>query len=224
MATTETLKNERMETLFLLTLLATLVQAGFILWDLVTLFPAVEKLLGLAKPNTIYASALMSNLYLALLGAYAGYKEFQRWTDSAQPQDLPDAQTTRFKRGELIVSSWIILAIFAIALWQLQLISRLPNELFRTAFQSFGILFGTYASKGLFSKAKSKDTKIAQDSTQKVIDYVKSNGSIDTETCQKFCLISRFRAYRLLKRLESEGTLKKEGAGKRARYVLATAQ
>ena len=212
-----------METVFYLTLLVTVVQAGFILWDLAAMLPGFGALVGLKEPNKIQTSSLMSNLYLALLGIYAGYKEFLRWTGGPDGQEVPEEQVKRFRRGELIVTFWVVLAVIGLSIWQLRLIERMPNELFRTALQALGIMFGTYASKGLYGKAKKKsaETVMAEsDARQKVIGYIKAKGSIDSEECRKECGLDRGRAYRLLEKLEKEGLIKSEGVKKGAKYVL----
>ncbi|MCX5782006.1 MAG: hypothetical protein NT145_04805 [Elusimicrobia bacterium] len=222
MQTTGThLQNQRIETIFYLTLLVSIVQFGFILWDMFTLIPGVGALVGLRAPNAITSSGLMSLLYLALLGIYAGYKEFVRWTSSEQ--EIPEEQVIRFKRGEFIVSFWIVLTVIALTIWQMRIIARMPNELFRTALQALGVMFGTYASKGLYkesSKKKAEDRTLVNDNQSKVIEYIKANGSIDNETCQKVFNLDRGRAYRLLERLEKQGLIKSEGTGKASKYTL----
>jgi hypothetical protein len=72
------LHNSRIEAIFYITLVITCIQAGYILWDLVSLVPGSDVLLGLEGPNTRTASPYMSALYLIFLGLYAGYKEFRR--------------------------------------------------------------------------------------------------------------------------------------------------
>ena len=219
------LQNQRIETIFYLTLLVSIVQFGFILWDMVTLVPGVGALVGLKAPNAITSSGLMSSLYLALLGIYAGYKEFVRWTDASTSlsAEIPQEQVIRFKRGEFIVSFWIVLTVIALMIWQMKIIARMPNELFRTALQALAIMFGSYASKGLYtksSKKKAEDQTLVNDNQGKVIEYIKANGSIDNEACQKVFNLDRGRAYRLLEKLEKQGVVKSEGTGKASKYTL----
>jgi len=227
MPTTNTkLQNDRIETVFYLTLFVTIVQAGFILWDLTTMLPGVSTLIGLQTPNKIQSSNLMSNLYLALLGIYAGYKEFLRWTSGSTEQEIPEEQVKRFKRGEFIVTFWVVLAVVAMSIWQMKLIANMPAELFRTAMQALAIMFGTYASKGLYGKTKQKkvaDFQVEDDLKQKVLDYIKTNGSVDNDTCQKTFGIDRGKAYRILEKLEKEKLIKSEGTGKAIKYVLIRA-
>ena len=155
--------SKPIEALFYVTLFVTVVQAGFIIWDFLTLFPLFSRIFGLSNPNTVYASSFMSNVYLALLGAYAGTKEVVRWLKPSLELSAATIKTEekkKFKRGEIIVSFWVLFAVVAIAFWQLKLIDRLPNELVRTAVQAIGIMFGSSTSKGikgLRSKSKAKN-------------------------------------------------------------------
>ena len=214
------LQNQRIETIFYLTLLVSIVQLGFILWDMVTLIPGFGAFVGLKAPNAITSSGLMSSLYLALLGIYAGYKEFVRWTSSEQ--EVPEEQIIRFKRGEFIVTFWVVLAVAALTIWQMKIIPRMPNELFRTALQALGIMFGSYASKGLFkksSKRKAEDTKLAGGFSSKILDYISQNGSIDNEACQSLTGLPRYSALRVLRKLEKDRVLRREGKGKGIKYL-----
>jgi hypothetical protein len=138
------LQNVRLEIIFYITLLITAVQAGYILWDIITMIPGGVRLFGLSGPNTIVAISEISTVYLGFLAAYAGYKEFLRWTDTAKPETdrIPQEQVLRFKRGEIIVVFWILLLLMAMVLKAQHLIGRLPNELERVAFQAAGVLLG----------------------------------------------------------------------------------
>jgi hypothetical protein len=122
----------------------------------------------------------------------------------------------------VIVAFWVLLAVVAIVLLQVRLISRLPNELFRTALQAVGVLFGTYASKGLHSRSKKQkedDLGLSSQHGQKIVDYIAANGAIDNEACQKVTGLGQYQVYRLLKRLQDDGVLKSEGANKGRKYI-----
>ena len=83
------LKNMRVEAIFYLTLLVSLVLAGYILWDIYALLFHVQ--------NTHFAVPEMSTAYLVFLAAYTGYKEYRRWmTDTpASRKVVPKEQVIR---------------------------------------------------------------------------------------------------------------------------------
>jgi hypothetical protein len=213
--------EKRSEILFYLTLLITIVHAGFIFWDFITSIPLFAKLIGIAE-NKIFASGYMSTLYLALLGAYAGHKEIKRWTTT---QPTLTYEENKFGRGELIVSGWIIFCAISISFWQMNIIPRLPNELFRTTLQVVGIIFGTYTSKGIYSRVKGKRVKSITIEDQEgksaenmIMEYVKEHGKIDNKSCQKLLGINDDQAYYILSKLVREGKLLQDGKGRNACY------
>ncbi|MBU0951847.1 MAG: hypothetical protein KKH91_03335 [Elusimicrobia bacterium] len=78
----------------------------------------------------------------------------------------------------------------------------------------------------MYGKTKQKkfsDFKVEDDLKQKVLDYIKTNDSIDNDTCQKTFEIDRGKAYRILEKLEKEKLIKSEGTGKAIKYVLIRA-
>src|SRR5271157_5872192 len=85
------IKQEWMEGLFYFVLLVSAAQAGFIVWDLLTMMPWFISITGLANPKNITGTADLSNLYLALLAGYGGVKELLRW--SGHPAYAPPVTT-----------------------------------------------------------------------------------------------------------------------------------
>jgi hypothetical protein len=213
------LQNARLQVIFYFTLLVTMVQAGYIVWDAVTMLPGAVRFFGLAGPNSHYASGYMTSLYLTLLAAYGGYKEYIRWTnsDNASETEVPLQQVIRFKRGEVIVTFWVSLYVLSIVLLQQGLISRLPFEIQATAVGSLGILIGTWASKDKLSSRRKK-TAIHSAHSQKVLAYVDTNKYIENEACQTLTGLGADQVYRLLKRLEADGELGSEGTKRGRRY------
>ena len=100
--TTEQVRSAAVERLFIVTLIVAVVHAGFILWDMGTMILGIK--------NEVVASNLMNNLYLILIGGYAGFKEIKRWL-SKNPADtiMPEEKVIQFQRGEIIVYSWVFL-------------------------------------------------------------------------------------------------------------------
>ncbi|MFH1368047.1 MAG: hypothetical protein ABII64_02845 [Elusimicrobiota bacterium] len=219
--TPQNLQDSRIETIFYVTLLITVVHSGFIIWDTGNM--------ALRRANEIVATGYMSTLYLAFLGAYAGYKEFVRWikpakTLTTEDEDvlIPKSQVLRYRRGEIIVVFWVLLLMTGISLFQLKLIERLPQELYRTAMQAVGIWLGTMASKGLSQRKKRKDSELLDDDLkyeQVILKHIGTTGFVDNASCQEITGLDRNRAYRLLRKLASDGKLKTEGGTKGARYL-----
>lgn len=217
----EDLQNSRIETIFYITLLITVVHSGFIIWDTGTM--------ALHRANDIVATGYMSTLYLAFLTAYAGYKEFVRWlkpAKAANPEEteevIPQSSVLRYRRGELIVIFWVLLLILGITMYQLKVIERLPQELYRTAMQAVGIWLGTMASKGLSQRKKRKDLDALDDDSkfEKVIlKHIEANGFVDNASCQQITGLDRNRAYRVLKKLADDGKVKVDsGTTRGVRY------
>lgn len=207
-------KSVGSDILFKLTMFVTIIHALFIFWDFLMLIPFVSVSLKIAE-NKIVSTGTLSTLYFALLGVYAGHKELKRWTSA--PENISEEILKRSQRGEMIVSGWVIFCVIAIIFWQLHVIQRLPNELFRTTLQVIGVIFGTHTSKSLYSKKQKKALDEMSAMTEqdkeaqkiKIIEIVKSQGKIDNKTCQDTLKIDRYRAYYLFSELIEEGKLVK---------------
>jgi len=135
---------------------------------------------------------------------------------------VPQSQVLRYRRGEIIVIFWVLLLLLGISLYQLQLIARLPQELYRTAMQAVSIWLGTMASKGLYGRKKRKDSDALDDDTKyelAIMKHIEANGFVDNTSCQAITGLDRNRAYRLLRKLASDGKLEVEGGTKGARYL-----
>jgi uncharacterized membrane protein len=220
----DTLRNERTEKIFYITLLVTVMHGGLVLWDLFCLI--------IKKENGVFSSSTFSNVYLLFLGAYAGYKEFVRWMESSstEDEDVSKQNIIRIRRGEYIAFTWIVLLIVCLMLKSLLLIPRLPYELERTAIQVFSVVIGTFASRSLFIRRAKKrvESGIPAESNidfieaeKRILAYVAERGSIDNEEVRKITGFARGMAYKTLERLESEKKLKAEGTGKSIKYVKA---
>lgn len=236
--TTGQVRNAAVERLFYVTLIVAVVHCGFILWDLTTMFLMVK--------NDIVASSLMSNLYLILIGGYAGFKEIKRWL-SKNPENviMPEEKIIQFQRGEIIVYSWVFLFIAAVVLSQVKMISRMPMELTRTTIQSVTLLIATIGSRWVYQNKK--QLRIADSGLRikevtenekgqaapppkgtpntdwecevKVTEYIEKNGEITNDDVRAMLGIDRNRAYRFLEKLEKEGKIISSGEKKGAKYV-----
>ena len=92
--------------------------------------------------------------YLALLSAYVGSKEVQRWAIGFQPDPQTDEGQTpprTFRpRGEWFVGLWavfLLIAVLGSELWPAKL--AYPNGLTLIAFEVLGFYIGSSASRGL---------------------------------------------------------------------------
>ena len=217
------IKDRTGEFLFKLTFFITIVHAGFIFWDFLTLIQPFNKFAGIIEENSVYSSGSMSTLYLAILGIYAGRKEIKRWTQNSGIE-IAEQQSTS-NRGEFIVGTWVVFTVVTLVFQQLHIISRMPHELFRTALQVIGVIFGTYTSRDLHKRKKGGIQNIQDSNLQskdKIIEFIKSNGFIDNASCQKLLNLDRNKAYILLNSLEKEGVLVQEGSRKGSIYKLSS--
>ncbi|OGS23488.1 MAG: hypothetical protein A2297_01680 [Elusimicrobia bacterium RIFOXYB2_FULL_48_7] len=168
------------------------------------------------------SSMIMGNIYLGVLAAYVGQKEFLRWISSAKDDDEASAVMRRkISRGELIVGSWALLAGATVFLWQLKLVASIPAPLLYTLGEVFAIYFGTNISKYLKQKNAKQAIETESDAMSygsQALEYARSNGSVDNEYCQKQFGLSKDQAYRLLNRLEKRGVLKASGGGRNREY------
>jgi hypothetical protein len=241
----EHVKREWTEGLFYFILLVTIIEAGFILWDLLTMMRWFTVAVGLKQANTFTASTDMSNVYLALLGVYSGYKEYARWQGGAPA--VSEDEVAWFSRGAKIVFFWLGLLICSVAIKDLHLIARMPNELMRVAMQSLLLWAGTRCSgithQKRFKKKMNEATAdgmdaAAQDAVslldegikaarrseahgEKVLEYLKTNASITNEKCREITGLSINQSYRLLSDLEDRGNLKSEGTARGKKYHLS---
>jgi hypothetical protein len=197
--------------------------------DLVTMLPGAVTFFRMNGPNSRFATADMSNVYLLFLTAYTGYKEFRKWFDlrSADPTKLasqlvvPKDQVVRFRRGEVIVAFWTLLFVVTLVIQAEGLIPRLPKELARVAVQAICIWMGGLFSEGALRSHKQKKADDYANTTshaQKILDHIDANGAIYNEECQNITGLSSSKAYRLLQRLVSEGELVTDGKNKGKRY------
>ena len=221
-------QTQRIELIFFTTILITLVHGGFISWDLATMIPGGPKIFGLQFPNTITASAYMSTIYLAFLCAYSGFKEFVRWaTPLSIPKGnkagfLPEEETKSLIRVEILAVFWTLLLLVSIFLLQMRLIGRLPNELMRTALQVSVILIGVYTSKGMHMRKRRKYAEKLWsriDFSKVILEYVEENGPIDNASAQHITGLPRYRALRVIKRMQEKKLLVPIGNGRGRKYI-----
>ena len=219
--TTENVRNASIERLFYLTLFVAVIHAGFILWDLVTMILGVK--------NEVYASSLMSNLYLILIGGYAGFKEIKRWL-SKNPVDsvMPEDKIIQFQRGEIIVYCWVTMFIAAVVLSQMKIILRMPMELTRTTIQSLAFLIGTLGSRWVYSNKNKAEIKVLSKEDEILvkqykdwmIDYIRKNGKLTNKAFSENFKLGPDRSYRILDRMAELAILKRQGEGRSSIYTI----
>ena len=221
-------QTQRIELIFITTIILTLVHGGFVSWDLLTMIPGGAKLFGLQVPNTIAASAYMSTIYLAFLCAYSGFKEFVRWATPLNiPKGnksgfLPEEESQSLIRVEILAVFWTLLLLVSIFLLQMRLISRLPLELMRTALQVSVVLIGVYTSKGFHMRKRRKYAEKLWsriDFSKIILEYVEENGPIDNTSAQRVTGLPRYRALRVIKRLQDKKLLVPIGNGRGRKYI-----
>lgn len=224
-STTEQVRSAAVERLFYVTLIVAIIHCGFILWDLGTM--------ALGVKNEVVASSLMNNLYLILIGGYAGFKEMKRWL-SKNPADsvMPEEKVIQFQRGEIIVYSWVFLFIVTVVLSQVKMIARMPMELTRTTIQSVTLLIATLGSRWVYQNKKAATSDKGQGTGEdekgqsmtdgecevKVMEYIEKNGGITNKELRDITGLDRGKSYRILEKMEKDGKIKPDGTFKDVVY------
>ncbi|OGS20515.1 MAG: hypothetical protein A2252_01120 [Elusimicrobia bacterium RIFOXYA2_FULL_39_19] len=170
------------------------------------------------------SSMLMGHLYLTFLAAYVGPKEFVRWLKRTDDEVMTLSENKKITRGMYIVIGWAVFTGVVVFLWQLSIVNEVPETLLYTLGEVVALLCGTEASKYLRNRSATQgkqDTAISINYADKVLDYCKTNNSIDRIACQKEFGLSEDQAYRLLKKLVSQKKLVEFGENKGRRYKLA---
>jgi hypothetical protein len=167
------------------------------------------------------SSMLMGHLYLTFLAAYVGPKEFVRWMKRTDEEALTEAEGKKITRGLYIVVGWAGFTGITALLWQMSFINEVPETLLYTLGEVVTLLCGTEVSKYLRTRQASQvkqDTANQNNFADKVLDYAKVHGSIDTgECCNEFGM-SDDQAYRLLKRLVTDKKLVEFGEKRGRKY------
>jgi hypothetical protein len=121
-------KNKR-DIIFFLLWMATITQAGLILWELLCLTPLGLALFGRYCNPLIHATRGTTLVYMILMAVYAGRNELIRWTSAVNGDGL--------KSGYLAVGLWAGLLIPSLLLENSGTIPITPHELVRTCIRVF---------------------------------------------------------------------------------------
>lgn len=214
------IKEYHARTVYYLIFLGTIVLAGFIIWDMISLIRNAE--------NEIFAHTELAELYVKLLFAFGGYREIMRWVSKGDQDSLGHIYYRKIVRGDRIVCFWICLSILAVSLKQLLVITRIPHTLLYATEWSMYVLLGTRVSKYAFNKSKAgrsrsrgaADSQDDEDFKLKVIGYITSHGRITNDECQKEFNLTKSQSYYGLSCLCKKKVLKAVGRGKGRKYVL----
>ena len=107
------------------------------------------------------SSLFLGNIYLALLSAYAGQKEFSRWQSDPDSTVLGSKTIKKISRGEIIIGLWTLLLGAAVLLVITAHITAVSENLLITVGEVVIIYFGTGASKYLKNKKTARAGKPA---------------------------------------------------------------
>lgn len=167
------------------------------------------------------SSLLMSNLYLAFLTAYVGGKEFVRWFKRRDDEVISVTEAKKISRGVWIVMVWAVFTGVVVFIWQMNLITEVPNTLLYTLGEVVALFCGTEASKYIRNQqvAQSKQDKEAQANyAERVKTYCQEQGSITSGDCQREYGLDKDQANRLLNKLVKDKVLRAEGTTKARKY------
>jgi len=109
-----------------------------------------------------------SDIYLALLGAYAGAGELKRWFSKEQVDCKEDPWLERARKGGMFVTFWLVLYAAAL-LWRVADSGvPMPHELKAITLRTIGVFFVTYSSRRLH-RARRSDSGIQEPDNEAVV-------------------------------------------------------
>lgn len=175
--------------------------------------------LYVATRGTLQMPDRFSELYLVMLGCYGGAPEIKRWMRRQEPIHA-DGWQERLRKGGPIITLWILLYALCVT-WRLADSTRpLPPELKTITMGVIGLFFGTYSLRQFrqrvrraSTQAGERDSGAAEDTELRaqITAFLKARGSATAGTLEEFLQIPRRSLNRLLKEMEGEGRVVREG-------------
>ena len=185
-----------------------------VLWPLVTGYSILYLGLTIADFALRHKFTMppgMMIIYIALVTAYAGNKEIQRWVGKSLPA----------KWGSLFVYAWFIFFAVAYTIKAIFPQYEIPSDLPKVCLQVLGIFFGSKASSKIYSmrqEAKDFKTKL-KGREEKVLVLISEKGKTTRKDVAQFLEVSTSTAGRILQQMEDEGKIKQQGSGRGAYYI-----
>ena len=167
-----------------------------------------------------------SELYVVVLGTYAGGAEVKHWVNGTDHPD-PSCWMEKIRKGGPLVMLWNLLLAAAGALRLHDPSWPMPPELKTVTLQVTALFFGTYAlrqvrrravarsrlkgSPGEAAREDAEDSFSAAADPSSVAAYLKDHGPSSPATLVEALGISRRSLNRLLRQMTTEGTLRRQG-------------
>lgn len=170
---------------------------------------------ALREKYTMQNGGTMMGIYVALIGAYAGHKEWQRWTGS----DL------RSLWGSWFVYAWFSFFLAAFIINNVWPAFELPKDLSKVCLEVLAFLLGSKISKSFYETRKAgekgeKGEEKYETRSKQIITFIEGNEKITAGDVKKMFGVSKATASRILTEMEESGKIKQQGEKKTAYYVL----
>jgi hypothetical protein len=174
----------------------------------------ILNLLEVITRGRLHSPDQWSDVYMLILGTYAGAGEIKRWNtgEVTDPETWPE----QVRKGGPIVTAWILL-LFGVGAWRLFDPSRLmPTELKEITMKVIGVFFGVYALRQVRksrarSAVDSSDPVADNADTQRILEHLRANGPKTPAAISDALNIPRRSLSRLLKALVESGRLTRDG-------------
>lgn len=182
-----------------------------VLFPLTTIFTLVYFGLNVAEfvtKGSFKAPGEVMLVYIALLAAYAGDKEVRRWMGGEEPS----------RWGSIFVYSWFGFFLVAVVVKSIWAEFSLPADLTKTCLQVLAVLFGSKASKKIYSMKQEKK-EFAVTGEDKILSLLGEKGELGNKEIAAALRVSHATCWRMLDKLEAEGKVKKAGVGRGIYYT-----
>lgn len=152
----------------------------------------------------------MMPIYMALLGAYATDKEVRRWMGRPEPP----------RKGTIFVYFWFLLFLVFVVIKAFHPVYEIPGHTVKVCLQVLGVFFGTNTSKHIHAGRASR-MELLSSRQAKVLEIIKTSGSITRAMVEDEFKLSSASARRLLAEMEKAGLIEKQGQARDTSYILS---
>lgn len=176
--------------------------------------------LYLLTRGAFYSPDKWSTIYMAILGAYAGGPELQRWWSKTEHPNL-ESWEERLRKGGPFVTAWLALLAIAGFFRMSDPTRPMPPELQTIALEVVGLFFGTYAFRRYRSSRSAKSTVAGEGAAphaqrsaadrEALVEFLRGKGPATPRVIADAMGFNRRQLGRLLQGLVTEGTLRREG-------------
>jgi hypothetical protein len=224
-------ERELGDKLFLLIWIATVIQLFLIIVEFVNLIhPAFSTVVPFLQK--VKATQLTTDAYLAIQLAYMGKKELTRWFGSRNISAVETEELVRrIRRGDSAVLLWGILYLTGVLLTALHITTIIPAVLQRTFIQVVTIYTLAFVSKSAQKKRIKNNVTVHDDGGQiqapamteeeaGLLKFIQEHKTVTAGECIKCFNLSRNRAYYVLKKMVSTGSIKSTGKGRTTVYTV----